>query len=70
MKREVNNETFFTSLRSYYQIVYIAYCMQQLYYFQLKTGILHEILTHINLYIRKVGMPPSHPLILSFYPLE
>jgi len=42
MKREVNNETFFTSLKSYYQIDYIAY------YFQLKTGILHEILTHIT----------------------
>jgi len=48
MKRELNNETFFTSLRSYYQIDYIAY------YFHLKTGIPHEILTRINVYICKV----------------
>ena len=64
MKREVNNETFFTSLGSYYQIDYIAY------YLQLKTGILHEILTHINVYMCEVGMPPSHPLIFSFYRRE
>jgi len=28
LKREVNNETFFTSLKSYYQIDYIAYYTQ------------------------------------------
>jgi len=26
------------------------------------------IITHINVYICKVGMPPSHPLIFSFDP--
>jgi len=62
MKREVNNETLFTSPRSYYQIEYIAY------YFQLKTE--KKTLTHINVYISKVGMPPSHPLFVSFYPRE
>ena len=31
---------------------------------------LQEILTKINVYICKVGMPPSHPSIFSFYPLE
>jgi len=34
------------------------------------TGILHEILTDINVYIFMVGMPPSHPLIFPFDPLE
>jgi len=33
LKREVNNETFFTSLRSYYQIDYIACYTQYIYYF-------------------------------------
>ena len=70
LKREVNNETFFTSLRSYYQIDYIACYTQYIYYFLLKTGMLHEILTYINVYIFKVGMPPSHPLIFPFDPLE
>jgi len=32
-------------------------------------GILHEILTYINVYICKAFMPPSHPLIFSFDPL-
>jgi len=31
---------------------------------------LHEILTNINVYICKVGMPPSHHLIFPFDPLE
>jgi len=33
-------------------------------------GIVHEILTYISVYICKVGMPPSHPLIFAFDPLE
>jgi len=33
-------------------------------------GILHEMLTYINVYICKVGMPPSHPLVFSFDLLE
>jgi len=33
LKREVNSETFFTSLRSYYQIDYIACYTQYIYYF-------------------------------------
>ena len=33
LKREVNNETFFTSLRSYYQIDDIACYTQYIYYF-------------------------------------
>ena len=31
---------------------------------------LHEILTYINVYICKIGMPPSQPLIFPFDPLE
>jgi len=38
LKREVNNETLFTSLQSYYQIDYIACYTQYIYYFWLKTG--------------------------------
>jgi len=33
-------------------------------------GILHEILTYINVYICKVSMPLLHPLIFSFDILE
>jgi len=33
-------------------------------------GILHEILTYINVYICKVGMPSSHPLIFPCDPLK
>jgi len=34
------------------------------------TPLLHEISTHINVYICKVGMPPSQPLIFPIDPLE
>jgi len=70
LKREVNNETFFTSLRSYSQINYTACYTQYIYFFLVQTGILHEILTYTNVYICKVGMLPSHPLIFSFDPLK
>jgi len=33
LKRAVNNETFFTPQRSYYQIDYIACYTQYMYYF-------------------------------------
>jgi len=33
LKREVNNETFFTSLKPYYQIDYIACYTQYIYNF-------------------------------------
>ena len=72
LKREANNETSFTSLRSYYQISYYMQYIYLLYavyiLFKLKTGILHEILTYINVYICIVGTPPSHPLNFSFDP--
>ena len=66
----MNNETFFTSLRFYYQIYYYSMLYSAHILFELKTGILHEILTHINFNICKVGLPPLHPLFFSFDPLE
>ena len=44
--------------------------MQYIYFFQLKTGMLQEILTKLNVYTCKIGMPPSHPLLFLFDPLE
>jgi len=38
LKREVNNETSFTSLKSYYEINIIACCMQYTYFFRLRQG--------------------------------
>jgi len=56
LKREVNNETFCTSLKSYYQIDYSL--LYAVYIpFLVKDG-LHEILTYINVCICKRGMPP------------
>ena len=71
LKCEVSNEMSFTSLRSYNQI-YIACYMQYIgYTFLVKDEqTLHEILTHLNVHIRKVSMPPSHSLIFPFDPLE
>jgi len=34
----------------------------------LKTGILHEILTRVNIYICKISMPPSHPQFFVWSP--
>jgi len=31
---------------------------------------IYEVLTYINVYICKVGMPPLHPLIFSCNPLK
>jgi len=66
----VNNETFFTSLRSYYQIHYYSLLYAVHILFPVKTGILHEILTYIDVYICKLGMPPSDPLIFQLDPLK
>ena len=44
--------------------------MQHIYFWLKSEGILHEILTYINVYICEVGMSLAHPLIFSFDPLE
>jgi len=35
--------------------------VKYIYFVLVKDGILHEILIYINVYIFKLGMPPSHP---------
>ena len=43
--------------------------MQCKQFFSWRRG-LHEILTYMNVYICKVGVPPSQPLIFPFDPLQ
>jgi len=38
LKREVNNEASFTSLKSYYEINIIACCMEYIYFFIFREG--------------------------------
>ena len=61
LKREVNNETFFESLRLYYQIYYNILLQAVYTRFFVKDKTLHKILPYINVYIWKVGMPPHIP---------
>jgi len=69
LKREVNNETFFTSLRSYYQIYYYTLLYAE-HFLVLKMGILHEILTYINVYTSVKYVTAIKSLIFSFDLLE
>ena len=62
LKREVNNETFFISLRLYYHIYYYT-LVDAVYilYFVKDVDTARNMNIYKYLYVYKVGMPPSHP---------
>jgi len=67
LKRKVKNETFFMSLRLYYQIYYYI-LLYAVYILYLDVDTTRNIDIHKCLYIYKVGMPPPHLLIFRLIP--
>jgi len=58
----MNNEMFFTSLKSYYQIGYISAAARSTHTFLVKDeNATRNFNIHKCLHC-KIGMPPSHPL--------
>ena len=51
----MNNETSFTSLKSYYEINIVACYMQHVYFFSLRQRY-YTKMTYLNVYICKVGV--------------
>jgi len=72
LKREVNNETSSTSLKSYNQMYYysLLYAVQLLFFVKDGDATRNFNIGYIHIYICKVGMPPWHPWIFSFDPLD
>ena len=62
LKREMNSETFFTWLRSYYQIIIACY-MQYIYFVLVKYWDTARNIDIHKCYIFQLGMPSSLPLI-------